>query len=150
MGSFMIGNPGETIGDLLETLKFIVSYRHTPYFTPLTYIATAFPGTELWNYGLEHQIRVDDFGNIVMDIPSDINTLAKAPLFTSIPREIFFEISQHFVKETILKQDILLPSANEVNNKRSIQEVTISGNQNDSDYIRSRGTGRLLSGADMP
>jgi radical SAM superfamily enzyme YgiQ (UPF0313 family) len=150
MGSFMIGNPGETIGDLLETLKFIVSYRHTPYFTPLTYIATAFPGTELWDYGLKNHIHVDDFENVVMDIPSDINILAKAPLFTSIPREIFFEISQHFVKETILKQDILLPSANEVNDKKSIQEITISGNQNDCGNIRSRRTGRLLSGADMP
>lgn len=106
MGSFMIGNPYESIEDLQETLDFIISYRNTPYFTPLTYIATAFPGTKFWDYAKENNIPVDDYDNIVMDIPSDINLLHGAPLLTKIPIEIFFNISQKFQNETIYKQDI--------------------------------------------
>lgn len=103
MGSFMIGNPEETIEDIQETLDFIVSYRDNPYFTPLTYIATTFPGTDFWEYGIKKGIKVDDYRNIVMDIPNDINKLYKAPLLTGIPLDEFFEIAQKLSVETIFK-----------------------------------------------
>jgi radical SAM superfamily enzyme YgiQ (UPF0313 family) len=50
MGSFMLGNPNETEDELLETLKFVQGYRYSPFLIPLSYISTAFPGTEFWNY----------------------------------------------------------------------------------------------------
>jgi hypothetical protein len=100
MGSFMIGNPGETEDELLQTLDFIKSYRNSPFLAPLTYIATAFPGTEFWDYAVCHGVPVGNFDAIVMDIPEDMHSLEQAPLLTDIPRKRFFEIAQLFVKET--------------------------------------------------
>ena len=100
MGSFMIGNPGETEEELLQTLEFIKSYRNSPFLAPLTYIATAFPGTEFWDFALARGIPVADFNSIVMDIPDSLQALEHAPLLTGIPRARFFEISQMFTKET--------------------------------------------------
>ena len=100
MGTFMVGNPGETEPDLLETLDFIQSYRYTPFFTPLTYITTAFPGTELWEYAKKKGIRVEDYDHILMDIPDTIEALKQAPLITDLPLEKFFPILQLFALET--------------------------------------------------
>ncbi len=114
MGSFMMGNPGETEQDLLKTLDFIRSYRYSPYLAPLSYIATAFPGTEFWEYGKKKGINVEDIDKIVMDIPSDIHKLDGAPLLTDIPKERFFSIIQQFSKETqygFIKHNIFLPSS---------------------------------------
>ncbi|MCK9418514.1 MAG: B12-binding domain-containing radical SAM protein [Nitrospirae bacterium] len=99
MGSFMLGNPGETEQDLLQTLDFIRSYRYSPYLSPLSYIATAFPGTDFWDYGKKKGINVEDIDKIVMDIPNDIHKLDGAPLLTDIPKERFFSIIQKFAKE---------------------------------------------------
>ena len=100
MGSFMIGNPGETEEELLQTLKFIRSYRNSPFLAPLSYIATAFPGTEFWDFAVARGLPVYSFDSIVMDIPDSITAFEQAPLLTDIPRERFFEISQLFAKET--------------------------------------------------
>ena len=99
MGSFMLGNPGETEQDLLQTLEFIKSYRYSPYLAPLCYIATAFPGTEFWKYGKAKGVKVDDFDNITMDLPVKLECLKNAPLLTDIPIERFFKIVQLFRKE---------------------------------------------------
>jgi radical SAM superfamily enzyme YgiQ (UPF0313 family) len=112
MGSFMLGNPGETEADLLETLKFIRSYRYSPFLSPLSYISTAFPGTEFWNYAKEKGVNVENFDNIVMDIPNNPEPLKKAPLLTDIPLDRFFTIIQLFAKETAyggIKRYIFLP-----------------------------------------
>jgi len=100
MGSFMVGNPNETEQELLKTLKFIQSYRCSPFLTPLTYISAAFPATEFWDYAKANGIKVEDFDKIVMDIPNDITRLKEAPLLTDIPLERFFDIIQQFAKET--------------------------------------------------
>lgn len=100
MGSFMIGNPGETEHELLQTLDFIRNYRTSPFLAPLTYIATAFPGTEFWEFAVDRGLSVYDFDSIVMDIPDSMEVLERAPLLTDIPRQRFFEISQMFAKET--------------------------------------------------
>jgi radical SAM superfamily enzyme YgiQ (UPF0313 family) len=100
MGSFMIGNPGETEGELLQTLDFIKGYRSSPFLAPLTYIATAFPGTEFWEYAVGRGIAVGNYDSIVMDIPDNLTILEHAPLLTDIPRERFFDISQKFANET--------------------------------------------------
>jgi radical SAM superfamily enzyme YgiQ (UPF0313 family) len=99
MGSFMIGNPYETEEELMGTLEFIREYRTAPYFSPLVYIAAAFPGTAFWEYGKDNGVDVENFRNIVMDIPKDITTLSNAPLLTKIPLQRFFEISQMFARE---------------------------------------------------
>ena len=112
MGSFMIGNPGETEDALLETLKFIRDYRYSPFLSPLSYISAAFPGTEFWNYAKEKGINVEDFDHIVMDIPNNPVPLNSAPLLTDIPRDRFFTITQLFAKETAyggIKRHIFLP-----------------------------------------
>ncbi|MHB0946178.1 MAG: B12-binding domain-containing radical SAM protein [Sedimentisphaerales bacterium] len=112
MGSFMLGNPNETENELLETLKFIRSYRYSPFLSPLSYIATAFPGTQFWDYAKAKGINVEDFDNIVMDIPNTPESLKKAPLLTDIPIDIFFPITQLFAKETAygeVKRCIFLP-----------------------------------------
>lgn len=106
MGSFLLGSPNETEEDLIESLEFIKSYRNTPYFTPLSYIATTFPGTEFWDYAITNNIPVDNFGSIVMDIPRDISLLRKAPLLTQIPVDRFFILCQQFLLETEFKQTI--------------------------------------------
>lgn len=100
MGSFMIGNPHESEEQLLETLSFIRSYRYSPYLAPLSYISTAFPGTEFWNYAKEKGIDLEHFGDITMDIPEQIEKLYQAPLLTEIPVPRFFRITQEFLKET--------------------------------------------------
>ncbi|MBF0327728.1 MAG: B12-binding domain-containing radical SAM protein [Nitrospirae bacterium] len=112
MGSFMVGNPGETEQDLLQTLDFIRSYRYSPYLAPLSYVSTAFPGTEFWDYGIRKGINVEAIDKIVMDIPDDIHKLDGAPLLTDIPKERFFSIIQLFAKETrygMIKRYIFLP-----------------------------------------
>jgi hypothetical protein len=100
MGSFMIGNPGETESELLQSLDFIRGYRSSPFLAPLSYIATAFPGTEFWGYAVSRGIPVENYDSIVMDIPDKISTLERAPLLTDIPLERFFDISQQFATET--------------------------------------------------
>ncbi len=113
MGSFMVGNPGETEQELLKTLDFIRSFRYSPYLAPLSYISTAFPGTEFWEYGKKKGINVEDIDKIVMDIPNEIIKLDGAPLLTDIPKERFFTIIQLFAKETrygLIKRDIFLPN----------------------------------------
>jgi anaerobic magnesium-protoporphyrin IX monomethyl ester cyclase len=113
MGSFMIGNPGETKEELLQTLKFIHEYRYSPYLSPVSYMAMAFPGTEFWKYAIEKGLPVDTFDHIMMDIPSDIEALKGVPLLTDIPLDEFFAISQLIHKETrygLLKRYIFLPN----------------------------------------
>jgi anaerobic magnesium-protoporphyrin IX monomethyl ester cyclase len=112
MGSFMIGNPYETEEEMMQTLAFIREHRYTPYLSPLTYVAAAFPGTEFWKYAKAKGLP-DDFENISMDIPNDIESLKKGSLLTDVPVERFFEISRLFLKETkygVLKQKLFNPS----------------------------------------
>jgi len=114
MGSFMLGNPNETEDELLETLKFVQGYRYSPFLIPLSYISTAFPGTEFWNYAKNKGINVEDFDNIVMDIPKKPEPLKKAPLLTDIPLDRFFPIVRLFAKETAyaeVKRRIFLPES---------------------------------------
>ncbi len=96
MGSFMIGNPYEGIEDLKQTLKFIRNYCSNPYLSPLTYIATPFPGTELWNYAKRKGIALDNYDNYCMDIPGKIEDLRKAPILTDVDIEKFFVRAQEF------------------------------------------------------
>ena len=112
MGSFMVGNPYETEEELLQTLDFIREYRYSPYLSPLTYIATAFPGTEFWDYAIQKKLPVLNFDKIVMDIPDVITRLRCAPLLTDISTNRFFEILQLFRKEDqygALKKHIFMP-----------------------------------------
>ena len=108
----MLGNPNETEDELLRTLKFVRSYRYSPFLIPLSYISTAFPGTEFWNYAKEKGINVEDFDHIVMDIPNNPEPLKKAPLLTDIPLDRFFAIVRLFEKEGEyggIKRYIFLP-----------------------------------------
>ena len=112
MGSFMIGNPGESEVELLKTLEFIRGYRYSPYLAPLSYVSAAFPGTEFWNHAVERGIPVENYDKILMDIPDTIEPLREAPLLTEIPLERFFEIIQAFNKETrygSVKRHIFMP-----------------------------------------
>jgi radical SAM superfamily enzyme YgiQ (UPF0313 family) len=102
MGTFMIGNPFETEEQMMETLQFIRGYRRTPYFTPLSYIATTFPGTQFWTLAKERGLPVDDFERIAMDIPETMDPLYTAPLLTEVPLDRFFPILRMFAAETIL------------------------------------------------
>ncbi len=103
MASFLIGNPGETMEDLKETLAFIRSYGHTRMFQPLSYVAAVFPGTEYYEIAKQRNLRVDDHERILMDIIPDINAFKNAPILTDIPIEQFYQIAQEFQHETILK-----------------------------------------------
>ncbi len=104
MGSFIVGNPKETEESLLDTLKFVQKYRYSPFLAPLSYIATAFPATEFWTYGKEKGINVEDYDNIVMDIPDSPEPLRTAPLLTDIPVDRFWSIAHQFRKETEYQQ----------------------------------------------
>lgn len=106
MGSFMVGNPGETMRDLQDTHRFMLDYHDNKYFTPLTYISTTFPGTEFWDYAMKRNIPVDDYRRIVMDIPSDINALKDAPLLTDLPLKDFYDIAWKCQEETFYKQRV--------------------------------------------
>jgi radical SAM superfamily enzyme YgiQ (UPF0313 family) len=113
MGSFMIGNPDETEEELLQTLAFIKEYRASPYLAPLTYIATAFPGTEFWKYAKAKGLP-DDFNNMIMDIPRDLETMKGGVLLTDIPVDRFYEIARMFAKEArygALKQYVFQQSS---------------------------------------
>jgi len=49
----IIGTPGETREEMLETLRFVSDRRITRFSVA---IATPFPGTELWDYALERNL----------------------------------------------------------------------------------------------
>jgi len=106
MGSFMVGNPGETLQDLQDTLDFMLSHRDNKYFTPLTYITTTFPGTEFWDYAKARNIPVDEYDRIVMDIPSSVDALKDAPLLTDLPLPEFFDLALKCHQETLYKQRV--------------------------------------------
>ncbi|HEX9242990.1 MAG TPA: radical SAM protein [Anaeromyxobacter sp.] len=99
MGSFMVGNPGETEEDMTRTLEFIKSYRYSPSLAPLVYVSAAFPGTEFWEYGKSKGIPVEAIDRIVMDIPTDVRKLDGAPLLTDVPRDRFFALLRKFADE---------------------------------------------------
>ena len=48
-----------------------------------------------------------------------------------------FEISQHFIGETLCKQHTSFPISNENNIKRRLEDIAIPGDRNDCCYIRS-------------
>lgn len=101
MGTFMVGNPHESEAQMIDTLRFIQGYRENPYFAPLTYIATTFPGTPFWELAQHRGIPVDAFDRIAMDIPDSIERLATAPLLCEIPLDRFFRILQALQAETV-------------------------------------------------
>jgi len=102
MGTFMVGNPHESEAQLLDTLRFIQGYRDNPYFAPLSYIATTFPGTPFWDLAKERGVPVEAFDRIAMDIPDSMEKLAAAPLLCEIPLDRFFPILQAFQQETVI------------------------------------------------
>jgi radical SAM superfamily enzyme YgiQ (UPF0313 family) len=100
MGSFMIGSPYETEEDLHQTLEFIRRFRRNPYFVPLIFVASAFPGTELWDHAKREGINVEDYDKIIMDLPKRKDLLVGAPVLTSLPLEIFYKYIRLFKKES--------------------------------------------------
>jgi anaerobic magnesium-protoporphyrin IX monomethyl ester cyclase len=100
MGSFMIGSPHETEDDLRQTLEFIRKFRRNPYFSPLVYVASAFPGTELWSYAKNKGINVEDYDKIVMDLPGRKEDLIGAPILSSLPLDVLYEFILQFKKES--------------------------------------------------
>jgi radical SAM superfamily enzyme YgiQ (UPF0313 family) len=103
MGSFLIGNPTETMEDLQVTLDFIREYRYTKMFQPLVYVTAVFPGTEYFEIGKQKGIPVERYDLLVMDIVPDLGAFKRAPLLTEIPIEEFYKIAQEFQTETAIK-----------------------------------------------
>lgn len=56
-GSFMLGNPTETMEDIELTRKFVRENRIT---LPAFYITTPYPGTELWDIAIERNLIPKD------------------------------------------------------------------------------------------
>lgn len=65
-GSFIIGSPGETRGEILETLDFI---RKSGIIGGDVYVLTPYPGTEVWEYALRQGIVSEDmeWGRLACD-----------------------------------------------------------------------------------
>ena len=96
----MIGSPHETEDDLRQTLEFIRRFRRNPYFSPLVYVTSAFPGTELWSYAKNKGINVDDYDKIVMDLPGRKEDLIGAPILSSLSLDVLYEYILQFKKES--------------------------------------------------
>lgn len=56
-GFFMIGSPGETEEDIIQTHDFIK--EHCP--NAIVYQTIPFPGTQIWEYAVKNKIIEDDF-----------------------------------------------------------------------------------------
>jgi radical SAM superfamily enzyme YgiQ (UPF0313 family) len=59
-GSFMFGNPGETIEDMKETVKFIEKAKDFGIDYFFTFVATPFPATQFWKIAKEQKKVADD------------------------------------------------------------------------------------------
>jgi anaerobic magnesium-protoporphyrin IX monomethyl ester cyclase len=60
MGTFIVGTPGETEGEMAETIKFIEkNYERIDFFD--TFIAEPFPGSKLWDMCVERNIVHRDY-----------------------------------------------------------------------------------------
>jgi len=59
LGSFMIGNPGETLVDMFQTIRFIIWGLFNGLSDAVPFVTTVYPGTEFWKVAKEKGIVSD-------------------------------------------------------------------------------------------
>lgn len=97
-GNFMIGSPGETKEDVLETLKFI---RKTRLDAFEVYFTVPFPGTPLWEYAKSQKIideRTCDWSSFCMKFDNE-NYHKTAILSDKLTNEELYKLYLLFKKE---------------------------------------------------
>jgi hypothetical protein len=99
MASFIIGSPTETMDEMKQTLEYIKQQRLNPYFVPLTYLATPFPGTEFWDYVQKEGVAVENYDDYCMDLPKISSQLKQAPLLSKVPFNELYLMTQKFRDE---------------------------------------------------
>jgi len=81
-GSLMLGSPGETLEDMKKTIELIDFMKENDVEGAWVFVTSPFPGTELWNYGVEKGLLNDNFD---FEYSSHYNTMRPIFLEKNIP-----------------------------------------------------------------
>jgi len=99
-GNFMIGNPGETEADIMDTKKFILENKLDGFGVT---ISTAFPGTKLWK-------MCEEKGIIPKEIDwREFNTANATFNLSKVPYKRLLEIWNDFLNLTMEKNAQMSP-----------------------------------------
>ena len=109
-GSFMVGVPGETKAEMLDTLNFIMCKEHDMIGS--IGIATPYPGTTLWKIALSKGFEIDkiDYSRYLNNLkPEDsiiiCDTMSKEE-FIKLYNMISQKIGEKIMYNKVLKEDI--------------------------------------------
>jgi len=95
-GSFVIGSPGETKEDVFQTLNFL---KRSKLDSGETYVLLPFPGTELWDYGVQNGLLADYMNWDNFEIYFERSPSKRVILADKISREELLDILSLFKKE---------------------------------------------------
>jgi anaerobic magnesium-protoporphyrin IX monomethyl ester cyclase len=84
-GSIIFGTPTETLAEMKQTFKWIVSHPNLKFIG--VSILTPYPGTNVWDYCVKHKLIVGkvNYEELIQDASPDVNTFHIA----SLPRKTF-------------------------------------------------------------
>ena len=120
-GSFMIGNPGETEETVNDTINFA---RELQLDYPSFYIATPYPGTDLYNYALEK-------GIINKDVTwKDFRVISKTRpllLFGGLNREQLQKLKRKAYMSVYLNPNYLMRRATQIRSLSEVLQILKSG-----------------------
>ena len=120
-GSFMIGNPGETEETVNDTINFA---RELQLDYPSFYIATPYPGTDLYNYALEK-------GIINKDVTwKDFRVISKTRpllLFGGLDREQLQKLKRKAYMSVYLNPNYLMRRATQIRSLSEVLQILKSG-----------------------
>jgi anaerobic magnesium-protoporphyrin IX monomethyl ester cyclase len=95
-GSFIFGTPTETLDEMKETFKWILTHPNLKFVG--VSILTPYPGTKVWDYCVENKIingKVD-YEKLIQDASSDVNTF----FIASIPKQTFVKFMKQVNQTT--------------------------------------------------
>lgn len=94
--SLMIGSPGETSDDLLETVSFVKDLDIRGYIQ--IFLATPFPGTELWEYAKLRGVVDEhmDWSKLTLDTPEGFKD--RVIVSDELSREQLWNLAEPFIK----------------------------------------------------
>ncbi len=99
-GAFMVGNPTETIEDILATRSFI---RESGMDDAAVSVTTPFPGTELWRWCQEHNLIPES-----IDWSKVTASEMSIPACQTIPVDEIVRLREEMIAEIVQRRPIKL------------------------------------------